>query len=96
MSLQPLEHKALSWGIIRKSACILAEITIRKSQERALKEALDPSEPQKVINLECKMNLARAEGTHTHWHMLPRYRNPITLTDPETGEALIFGSPREQ
>ena len=61
-----------------------------RSLERALKEALDPTEPQKVINLECKMNLARAEGTHTHWHMLPRYRNSITLTDPETGEALIF------
>jgi hypothetical protein len=33
MSLQPLENKALSWGIIGKSAPILAEITIRKSQE---------------------------------------------------------------
>src|SRR6266446_8112706 len=32
LSLQLLENKALSWGIIRKSACILAEITIRKSQ----------------------------------------------------------------
>jgi len=35
-SLQPLENKALSWGIIRKSACILAEITIRKSQKQFL------------------------------------------------------------
>src|SRR5512138_2400104 len=32
VDLQPLENKALSWGIIRKSACILAAITIRKSQ----------------------------------------------------------------
>jgi len=32
MGLQPLENKALSWGIIRTSACILTEITIRKSQ----------------------------------------------------------------
>src|SRR5712691_8651904 len=32
VDLQLLENKALSWGIIRKSACILAEITIRKSQ----------------------------------------------------------------
>jgi len=32
MGLQPIENKALSWGIIRKSACILAEIMIRKSQ----------------------------------------------------------------
>ena len=31
MGVQPLENKTLSWGIIRKSACILAEITIRKS-----------------------------------------------------------------
>ena len=30
---QPIVHKALSWGAIRKSACILAEITIRKSQK---------------------------------------------------------------
>jgi hypothetical protein len=33
MSLQPLENKALSWGIIGKSAPVLAEITTRKSQE---------------------------------------------------------------
>jgi hypothetical protein len=32
MSLQPLENKVLSWGIIGKSAPLLAEITIRKSQ----------------------------------------------------------------
>jgi hypothetical protein len=31
--LQTLENKALSRGIIEKSAPILAEITIRKSQE---------------------------------------------------------------
>ena len=30
---QPIVHKALSWGAIRKSVCILAEITIRKSQK---------------------------------------------------------------
>src|SRR6266436_6720161 len=36
MSLQLLENKALSWGIIGKSAPILAEITIRKSQVRRL------------------------------------------------------------
>src|SRR5207248_3408383 len=34
--LQLLENKALSWGIIRKSACILAEITIRESQPLAI------------------------------------------------------------
>ena len=35
MYSQPIVHKALSWGAIRKSACILAEITIRKSQTRS-------------------------------------------------------------
>ena len=32
VGLQTLENTALSWGIIRKSACVLTEITIRKSQ----------------------------------------------------------------
>jgi hypothetical protein len=32
VGLQLLENKALSRGIIRMSACILADITIRKSQ----------------------------------------------------------------
>jgi hypothetical protein len=32
MYSQPIVHKALSRGIIRKTARILAEITIRKSQ----------------------------------------------------------------
>jgi hypothetical protein len=33
MGVQPLENKALSWGTIRKSACLLTDITIQKSQE---------------------------------------------------------------
>jgi hypothetical protein len=33
--LQTLENKVLSWGILGKSAPILAEITIRKSQSYA-------------------------------------------------------------
>jgi len=32
VSLQLLESTALAWGIIRRSAYILAEITVRKSQ----------------------------------------------------------------
>src|SRR5437764_4708899 len=32
VGIQVLKNKALSWGIMRKAACILAEITIRKSQ----------------------------------------------------------------
>jgi hypothetical protein len=35
MGLQTLENKVLSWGIIVKSAPILAEITIWKSQVKA-------------------------------------------------------------
>ena len=33
MYSQPIVHKALSWGTIRKAACILAATTIRKSQK---------------------------------------------------------------
>jgi diadenosine tetraphosphate (Ap4A) HIT family hydrolase len=58
--------------------------------ERAINDALDPDEPRKLFNLECKMNRAGEAGTHTHWQMLPRYRHPITLQDPETGETLVF------
>ena len=36
MGVQPIENKALSWGTIGKSAPVLAEITIRKSQEFTL------------------------------------------------------------
>src|SRR5713101_4984707 len=36
---QPIDCKALSWDIIRKSTCILAEITIRKSQYCVLSPA---------------------------------------------------------
>jgi hypothetical protein len=36
VSLQPVENKALSRGIIGKSTPIPAEITIRKSQELSL------------------------------------------------------------
>ncbi len=42
MYSQPIVHKALSRGTIRKSACILAEITIRKSHplEGSCQEAI--------------------------------------------------------
>jgi len=32
-SSQPIDRKALSWSVIHQSACMLAEITIRKSQD---------------------------------------------------------------
>jgi|SoiMetStandDraft_2_1073263.scaffolds.fasta_scaffold03071_2 hypothetical protein len=45
---QPIVHKALSWGSIRKSACILAEITIRKSQLISGEEIFTQIEPKSV------------------------------------------------
>ena len=44
MGLQLLENKALSRGTIRKSACILTAITIRKSHplEGSCQEAIRP------------------------------------------------------
>ena len=44
MCSQPIVHKVLSWGIIGKSAPILAEITIRKSHplEGSCQEAIRP------------------------------------------------------
>jgi hypothetical protein len=39
MGLQTLENKVLSRGIIGKSAPILAEITIRKSQKSSIGKA---------------------------------------------------------
>ena len=43
MYSQPIVHKALSWGTVRKSACILAEITIQKSQESIVQALQDMS-----------------------------------------------------
>jgi len=42
VGLQTLENTALSWGVIRKSACVLTEITIRKSHplEGSCQEAI--------------------------------------------------------
>ena len=87
MVIHPRDHySALTeWG---------AELWVEFGQfeaalERALKDSLDPDEPRKLINLECKMNLSD-ELRHTHWHMLPRYRNPLTIVDPETRESLTF------
>jgi hypothetical protein len=51
MDVQPFENTALSWGTILRPACVLAEITIRKSQvddflgiaeTEAMADLLDP------------------------------------------------------
>jgi hypothetical protein len=53
VGLQALENKVLSWGIIGKSAPILAEITIRKSQHLAeLRDRLLQEHPQLVKFIE--------------------------------------------
>lgn len=61
-----------------------------RALQLALKKAFNPDEPNKLVNVACLMNLAREEGTHTHWHLMPRYRNSITLIDPETNKPMTF------
>ena len=61
VGLQPLENKALSWGIIRKSACILAEITLRKSQKESHLEQVNHTVLQ-VLNPEhVEVEMCRSE-----------------------------------
>jgi len=63
---------------------------LERSLESALHTGLDPSEAHKLVNLACFMNGAAPDAKHTHWHMIPRYRNPIVLVDPESGESSTF------
>jgi hypothetical protein len=42
VGLQLIENKVLSWGIIGKSALMLAEIIIRKSQVIAARKGAHP------------------------------------------------------
>jgi hypothetical protein len=70
MSAQPIENKALSWGIIRKSACILAEITIRKSHplEDSCQEAkpLPSTTFDSFFQLRCARHTPPALWPQTH------------------------------
>jgi transposase-like protein len=52
VGLQALENKVLSWSIIGKSAPILAEITIRKSQD-IVKHGLSPESKQRYRCRQC-------------------------------------------
>jgi len=54
MSLQLLENKALSRGIIGKSAPVLAEITIRKSQVKIRQRV---SSVRMLITIFCEGNI---------------------------------------
>ena len=65
---QLIERKALSWGIISKSACILAEITIRKSQDVA--EAQRRVEEASRKSDESSRSLsALVEESARQWHI---------------------------
>lgn len=55
-----------------------------------------------LFNWSCLMNLAYQNSPpdpHVHWHVKPRYRNPVqfagqTFTDEAFGEHYLFGDPR--
>jgi len=58
MGLQTIENKALSWGIIGKSAPTLAEIKIQKSQPLSFASNEDDTESDFTL---CR-NPSRATG----------------------------------
>ena len=62
---------------------------LEKMMELALRKTFDAE----LVNVACLMNLAGEEGTHTHWHFIPRLPHPITVTAPETGEAHTLQDP---
>lgn len=61
--------------------------------EKSLEIALSKTFKADLINVACLMNLAGEEGTHTHWHFIPRLTKPITISHEETGEQHIFEDP---
>lgn len=63
---------------------------LQKALIKALHKAFDPDEENKLVNIACLMNLAREEGTHVHFHVMPRYRKPVTIIDQETQEKMEF------
>ena len=73
MGVQLLENKALSWDIIRKSACVLTEITIRKSQGLPVGHD-DPDSHGKREVLRTKFTTV---GLHTKFVSLLRHLNPL-------------------
>jgi hypothetical protein len=69
MGLQTLENKVLSRGIIGKSAPILAEITIRKSQAPAGYAIYNAPQKLERCEIECCANEEREEmrrGERSH------------------------------
>lgn len=60
---------------------------------RALEIGLKKTFGADLVNVACLMNLARKEGTHTHWHFIPRLPKPMTIVDSATGEQHTFEDP---
>lgn len=61
-----------------------------KTMHNAIIKGLYPYQPNLLLNVACLMNLARAEGTHTHWHIIPRPEGILGLIDPMTNQVLEF------
>jgi len=49
----------------------------QKAMEQALRTAFGAT----MVNTACLMNLAGKEGTHTHWHFIPRLITPLQFED---------------
>src|SRR5262245_13749055 len=84
-SLQLLENKALSCGIIRKSACILAEVTIRKSQTRTVLS----SEPEMArcpsgVTATLPTLLVWPSRVARHWPVSMSHARTVLSAEPET------------
>src|SRR5262249_42569909 len=63
MDLQLLENKALSWSTIRKPACLLATITIRKSQNISpILPGSDWAYPPICNELQCRFVVGLSPG----------------------------------
>ncbi len=61
--------------------------------EKVLENSLKKSFKADLVNVACLMNLAGQEGTHTHWHFIPRMPKPMTIIDNTTKEEHIFEDP---
>src|SRR5437764_4951641 len=78
VGLQTLENTALSWGVIRKSACVLTEITIRKSQDLG---GVQIRVSQPLLQLKCRDSLLG---------LIRRERMPEGMTGCLLGNPCLF------
>lgn len=65
---------------------------LEKILENGLRSAFQDANVQ-LINVACLMNLAGPEGTHTHWHFIPRFSLPYVIRHPETNDSHLFEDP---